>query len=128
MSSVNATSKARNWTFTINNPNQGNESSLTAFAKNPKVKWMMYQYEESQTGTVHLQGAFCYDGRVSARQLGKTLAGEPGTRLNPILIEDDVPENREGTPDTVLLSDDESDMEVEIPVRWGGEAHRGWDM
>lgn len=50
-------SRVRNWCFTINNPTLTESDNLSAlFATSPDVRYLVYQVEEGEQGTRHIQG------------------------------------------------------------------------
>lgn len=55
--SASTTSRVRNWCFTLNNPTQEERDALSAIsARLPEFRYMVYQLEEGEEGTQHLQG------------------------------------------------------------------------
>ena len=60
--------RAKNWVFTLNNYTEEDENRL----KEIECKWIIYGHEEApETGTKHLQGAICFQGRRDFNALQK---------------------------------------------------------
>lgn len=60
--------RAKNWVFTLNNYTEEDENRL----KELDCKWIIFGHEEApETGTKHLQGAVCFEGKRDFNALQK---------------------------------------------------------
>ncbi len=66
-------SRARIWCFTINNPNEKEESHLTHQNFLEKVKSIYWQVEEGKENTPHIQGVVQFKSQITFDQIKKKL-------------------------------------------------------
>ncbi len=66
-------SRARIWTFTINNPDEKDESHLTHEKFLGGIKKLVWQIEEGEKKTPHIQGVVQFYNQVTFRNVQKKL-------------------------------------------------------
>ena len=68
----------RYWVFTLNNPVMPMADPPISVEKwRTKPRYMIYQLEEGENGTPHLQGYVAFQNPVRGRTLSKCLGGNP---------------------------------------------------
>lgn len=100
-------SKARNWVFTLNNPDGLLDPSLW-----PGAKYCVYQHEIGESGTEHFQGYVEFAQPKTLKALKQLL---PTAHL----------EIRQGTSEQAIAYSTKEDTRIDGPYHWGVPAEQG---
>jgi hypothetical protein len=63
-----STTQAKNWMFTLNNPEESDHESIAQW---DKLRWCVWQKEKGENGTVHFQGYSVFESNVRLSFLKK---------------------------------------------------------